>query len=223
MWVCKYVCKFVCIVKYIWECLILVIHTYIYIMQLHVHPFIILSQLCINIFSPIFIHYSLYSYMLPCLPSCRLPYCPLLQHRLLLYHFDWTIHQISIFCLKGKLPQTTMWIGWVESNFRNPIVKFWANLDNQFKRTKYAKFCMSPSLDGTMPESVISQENNSPLTLHVEFQNFCFSWISIVQLIKFNHKCMHNRLSPNIPKHKSRGKMHFHEKWKNFEICVQFH
>ena len=33
-------------------------------------------------------------------------------------------------------------------------------------------FCMSPSLDGTMPESVISQENNSPLTLYmyIEFQ-----------------------------------------------------
>ena len=137
----------------------------------------------------------------------------------------WLNNSPNIYILfkKGKLPQTTMWIGWVESNFRNPIVKFWANLDNQFKRTKYAMFCMSPSLDGTMPESVISQENNSPLTLHIEFHNFCFSWISIVQLIKFNHKCMHNHLSPNIPKHKSRGKMHFHEKWKICEICVQFH
>ena len=27
---------------------------------------------------------------------------------------------------------------------------------------------------------------------------FFSSWISIVQLIKFNHKCMHNQLSPNI-------------------------
>ena len=25
--------------------------------------------------------------------------------------------------LKGKFPQTTMWIGWVESNFTNPTVK----------------------------------------------------------------------------------------------------
>ena len=33
---------------------------------------------------------------------------------------------------------------------------------------------MSPSLDGTMPESVISQENNSPLTLYIEFHNFYF-------------------------------------------------
>ena len=29
--------------------------------------------------------------------------------------------------LKGKFPQTTMWIGWVESKFRNPTVMFWAN------------------------------------------------------------------------------------------------
>ena len=33
---------------------------------------------------------------------------------------------------------------------------------------------MSPSLDETMPESVISQENNSPLTLYIEFHNFNF-------------------------------------------------
>ena len=31
---------------------------------------------------------------------------------------------------------------------------------------------MSPSLDGTLPESVISQENNTPLTLYIEFHNF---------------------------------------------------
>ena len=35
-------------------------------------------------------------------------------------------------------------------------------------------FCMSPSQDGTMPESVISQENNSPMTLYIEFHNFFF-------------------------------------------------
>ena len=105
-----------------------------------------------------------------------------------------------------------MWIGWVESNFRNPTVKFWANVDNPFKRTNYAKFCMLPSLDGTMPESVMSQENNSPLTLYIEFHNFFSSWISIVQLIMFNHKWMHNHLRPNIPKYKSREKMHY--SWK---------
>ena len=26
--------------------------------------------------------------------------------------------------LKGKFPQTTIWIGWVECNVRNPTVKF---------------------------------------------------------------------------------------------------
>ena len=45
-------------------------------------------------------------------------------------------------------------------------------MDNPFKRTNYAKFCMSPSRDGTLPESVISQENNSPLTLYIKFHNF---------------------------------------------------
>ena len=72
---------------------------------------------------------------------------------------------------------------------------------------------MLPSLDGTMPESVISEENNSPLTLYTAFYNFIFYWISIVQLIKFNHKCMHNHLSPNTYLSiKVFGKMHFHEK-----------
>ena len=64
--------------------------------------------------------------------------------------------------------------GWVESNFTNPTVKFWANLDNPFKRSNYTKFCMSPSLDGTVPESVISQENNSPLTLNIRISIFFF-------------------------------------------------
>ena len=71
--------------------------------------------------------------------------------------------------LKGKFPQTTMWIGWVESNFTNPTVKVWADLDNPSKRSDYAKLCMSPSLDGTLPEYVISQEDNSPLTLYIDF------------------------------------------------------
>ena len=89
---------------------------------------------------------------------------------------------LAIITLKGKFPQTTMWIGRVESNFRNPTVKFKANFDNPFNRTNYAKFCMLPSLDRTMPESVISQENNSPLTLYIEFHNLFFSpWILIVQ------------------------------------------
>ena len=60
---------------------------------------------------------------------------------------------------------------------------------------------MSPSLDGTLPEYVISQEDYSPLTLYIDFHNFFFffSWISIVLLIKIINKCMHIHLSPNIP------------------------
>ena len=34
--------------------------------------------------------------------------------------------------------------------------------------------CMSPSLDGTLPEYVISQEDNSLLTLYIDFHNFRF-------------------------------------------------
>ena len=71
-----------------------------------------------------------------------------------------------------------------------------------FKRSDYANLCMSPSLGGTLPEYVISQEDNSPLTLYIDFHFFFFfSWISIVLLIKFIHKCMHIHLSPNIPKY----------------------
>ena len=35
-------------------------------------------------------------------------------------------------------------------------------------------FVCRPPLDGTMPEYVISQENNSPLSLYTEFHNFYF-------------------------------------------------
>ena len=64
------------------------------------------------------------------------------------------------------------------------------NLDNPFKRTNYAKFCMLLSLDGTMPESVISQDNNSPLTLYIEFHN-CYFFLDI-----------------NSPVHKVQSQMH---------------
>ena len=110
-----------------------------------------------------------------------------------------------------------MWTGWIESNFRNPTVKIWANLDNPLKRTYYAKFCMSLSLDGTLPESVIPQENNS----HWLCTYFFSSWISIVRSIKFNHKCMHNHLSPNVRKYKSRGNTYIFIKSQIFEICIR--
>ena len=74
---------------------------------------------------------------------------------------------------------------------------------------------MSPSLDGTLPEYVISQEDNPPLTLYIDF-----SQISIHLLIKFIHKCTHIHLSPNIPKYKRRGNIHFHEKQNCVKICV---
>ena len=86
----------------------------------------------------------------------------------------WHLCKHSRFLLKGKFPQTTMWIGWVESNFTNPTVKVWADLDNPFARSDYAKLCMSPSLDGTLPEYVTSQEDNSTLTLYIDFHNFLF-------------------------------------------------
>ena len=37
--------------------------------------------------------------------------------------FIFTIYQNYTLALKGKFPQTTMWIGWVESNFTNLTVK----------------------------------------------------------------------------------------------------
>ena len=50
---------------------------------------------------------------------------------------------------------------------------FIANLDNLLRRNDYSKFCMSPSLDGTLPEYVIPQENNCPLSLYIglDFHN----------------------------------------------------
>ena len=45
-------------------------------------------------------------------------------------------------------------------------------MDNPFKRSDYAKLCMSPSLNGTLPDYVISQEDTSPLTLYIDFHNF---------------------------------------------------
>ena len=107
-----------------------------------------------------------------------------------------------LICLKGKFPQTTMWIGWVESNFTNPTGKVWADFDNPFKRSDYAKLCMSPSLDGTLPEYVISQEDNSPLTLYIHFHNFSF-FLDIISPFDQVHSLMHAYSSQpkNIPKY----------------------
>ena len=50
------------------------------------------------------------------------------------------------------------------------------NNDNSTENNNYsrknsdnAKLCMSPSLGGTLLEYVISQEDNSPLTLYIDF------------------------------------------------------
>ena len=118
--------------------------------------------------------------------------------------------------LNVKFPQRTMWVGWVESNFRNPTVKYWANLVNPYKIINYTKFCMSLSLDGTLPES-ISQENNSPLTLYIDFHNFSWLWTSII------YKCMQYHLSPNISKYKGRRKIYFQWKVTFCENFVPFH
>ena len=72
-----------------------------------------------------------------------------------------------------------LFLGWVESNFTNPTVKVWVDLDNPFKRSDYAKLCVSPSLDGTLPESVISQEDNPPLTLYIDFHNSFIYFLDI--------------------------------------------
>ena len=34
-------------------------------------------------------------------------------------------------------PQTTMCIGWIENNFGNSTVQFWANIDNQLLKVVY--------------------------------------------------------------------------------------
>ena len=139
------------------------------------------------------------------------------------HHYVTNLYQN--YTLLIKFPKQ-LWIGWVASNLRIPTVKFWANFDNPFKITNYAKFCMSPSLDGTMPESVISHENNSPLTLYIEFHNKKIknSWISLVPSWSSSiiNACT-IILALTYLKYKSRGKIHFHEKWKFREICVQFH
>ena len=98
-------------------------------------------------------------------------------------------HPIPI--LKGKFPQTIS-IGWVESDFRNRIAKCWENLDNPFKRTNYAKFCIAPSLGRTLPECDTMRKRLSIDFVQRFSKCFNFSCMSIVWLIKFNHKCMHN-------------------------------
>ena len=74
--------------------------------------------------------------------------------------------------------------------FYKPNSKSLSRLDNPFKRSDYAKLCMSPSLDGTLPEYVISQEDNSPLTLYIDFHHFQI-FLDINSLFDPVHSKMH--------------------------------
>ena len=77
----------------------------------------------------------------------------------------------------------------------------------------------SPSMDGALPEAMISQGKNiySIDFLHRPSQVFKFSWIPIVRFIKFNHKYMHSHRRFNmfnISKcTKNRGKIIFSRKY----------
>ena len=128
----------------------------------------------------------------------------------------------GVMTLKGKFPQTSMWIGWVESNFTNPTVKVWADFDNPFKRSDFAELCMSPSLDWNSARICDITRGQLSIDFVHRFSHKKNSWISIVLLIKFIHKCMNIHLSPNIPNYKRRGKIHFHEKYIFF-FFLHFH
>ena len=118
--------------------------------------------------------------------------------------------------LKGKFPQITMSIGWVESNCINTAVKFWANSDNLFKRTNYANFGMPPlSVQNSVKICDATREQLSIAFVHRFLKQLGYQ---LAGWLQFNHKCMHNHLRRNIPKYKSRGNIHCHEK----SNCVKF-
>ena len=82
--------------------------------------------------------------------------------------------------LKGKFPQTTMWIGWVESNFTNPTVKVWADLDNPFIKEWTCKVVHVALSGWKLCQNMwYHKRDNSPLTLYIyRFSQFFFSsWI----------------------------------------------
>ena len=61
------------------------------------------------------------------------------------------------FILKLRFPkkQCAIGLGGWKAILETQQNSFWAKFDNPFKRTNYAKFLVSPSLDGTLPESVV--------------------------------------------------------------------
>ena len=70
-----------------------------------------------------------------------------------------------------------MQIGRMESDFRNPTTKVWANLENPIKSYDFSNFwlisCMPPS-GGTLLQSVMSQQNNSLMELYTNFHKILF-------------------------------------------------
>ena len=72
-----------------------------------------------------------------------------------------------MFKLKGKFPQTTMWIGWVQNNFRNQQTQQW-------NHEQILVIHLRELLYKVLPEYVTPQEYNSPLTLYIDFHNFFF-------------------------------------------------
>ena len=61
--------------------------------------------------------------------------------------------------LKGKFPQTTMWIGWVESNFTNPTVKFEQIWIIHLKRRSHYSDNQSPTNDNRRPSTTNYRPN----------------------------------------------------------------
>ena len=106
------------------------------------------------------------------------------------------------YLLRGMFPQATMWIGWVESNIRNQQYIFeqiWIIHLSELKICRVLYVALS-GWNSTMQNLWFHKRT----ILHwlcrptYIYKILNCSWVSIVQLIKFNHKCMHNHLSPNI-------------------------
>ena len=88
-------------------------------------------------------------------------------------------------------------------------------MDILFKKTNYAKFCMSPSLDETIPESVISREKQLSIDFVHRISIFYIFFLGYINSPVDSSSIINACtiiLALTYPKYKSRGKMHFHEK-----------
>ena len=100
----------------------------------------------------------------------------------------WTFN--GVLCKTAKITQyTAMWIGWLESNFRNPTVTFWAIwmiiLRELLKKYKVLYTALSGQNSARICDTTREQ-------LSIDFVHRfskLFSWISIVRLIKFINAC----------------------------------